>query len=84
MLMLTSGAVFMRRDREKQATYFTSGSRFGAADRLPCTGCSGTMTVMRRMPAANMPDFELQTFSCHECGNELLRIADEEGKPPKG
>jgi hypothetical protein len=41
------------------------------------------MTVMRRTLAANMPEFELQTFSCHECGNELVRIVDEEGKPPK-
>jgi transposase-like protein len=73
----------MQQDREKQSGYFEVGTSFGAADRLPCPACTGAMTVIRRTPAANMPEFELQTFSCHQCGNEFSRTVDENGKPPK-
>jgi hypothetical protein len=40
------------------------------------------MTISRRTPVDNLPGFELQTFSCHQCGNAWNRTVDHEGKPP--
>jgi len=31
----------------------------------------------------NLPVFELQTFSCHPCGDELIGVVDENEESPK-
>jgi hypothetical protein len=78
-----AGAGWMQHGSERDTSYFAPNSGFGASDRLSCPACSGTMTISRRTPVDNLPNFELQTFSCHQCGNEWNRTVDQNGKPPR-
>jgi hypothetical protein len=77
-----AGAGWMQQGSERDKSYFAPSSAFGASDRLSCPACSGTMTISRRTPVDNLPNFELQTFSCHQCGNDWNRTVDQNRKPP--
>jgi transposase-like protein len=57
---------------------------FGADDKPGCPKCGMTMTLIRRTPHSEHGDaYERQTFTCRECGHEIERSADTQGKPPR-
>ena len=58
---------------------------FGAGDLLACKHCDGTMLLTRRSPHPTLgPKYEEQVFTCTKCNREVMRDADEEGKPSTG
>jgi predicted RNA-binding Zn-ribbon protein involved in translation (DUF1610 family) len=54
---------------------------FGVEDRPPCPLCGAEMHLFRRSPEPVHHDYEVQVFSCMECGAEITRSADRKGKP---
>jgi ribosomal protein L37E len=62
-------------------TLLTGGRReFGADDKVGCNRCGGQSYISRRTPHPVLGrGFELQTFTCRECGHEQTRSADQAG-----
>jgi hypothetical protein len=55
-------------------------NRFGAHQGPTCPACTRSMYVTRRMPHPLYGNtYELQTFKCGTCGNEIERSADQSG-----
>jgi hypothetical protein len=53
---------------------------FGATDTFPCPECGGRMRISRRTPHGRLGvSHERQTFTCMQCGHEMLRDADAGG-----
>jgi hypothetical protein len=56
-------------------------TRFGATDNPICPKCSNRMCLTRRTPHPILGyDFELETFMCTVCENEIQRSADRLGE----
>ena len=56
--------------------------RFGAHLGPTCPACTRTMHVTRRAPHPVYGNtYELQTFKCRTCGDEIKRSADRSGLP---
>lgn len=55
---------------------------FGANDVFACTQCHGQMLLTRRSPHPDRGGFEEQRFTCTSCGRNVMRVVDENGKPP--
>jgi len=58
---------------------------FGADHGPTCPACSWEMHVTRREPhPLHGNKYELQTFECRTCRNEIERSADRSGLPHSG
>ncbi len=56
--------------------------KFGVHEGPICPACAKTMQVTRRTPhPLHGHTYELQTFECRTCGNEIERSADRSGRP---
>ena len=53
---------------------------FGADDHPTCPKCGQRMYVSRRTPHPLAPQHEVQTFTCKECEEELIRCVDGNGR----
>jgi hypothetical protein len=57
-------------------------NRFGSHQGPTCLACTQTMYVTRRTPHPSYGViYELQTFKCRICGDEIQRSADQWGLP---
>jgi hypothetical protein len=80
-----------RRARESLMAHWGLGTRsdtmlmqirFGAHHGPTCPACTRMMYVTRRTPHPLYGNtYELQTFKCRTCGDEIERSADQSGLP---
>jgi hypothetical protein len=71
-----SGLVSINRT-EKEVAVRT----FGADDQPECPSCGGVMSLSRRSPHAEFGGkYERQTFTCRDCGQDIERSADTDGR----
>jgi len=55
-------------------------SSFGAHDIFACKLCHGEMMLTRRSPHPKLGEkYELQRFTCQQCGHEANRAIDADG-----
>jgi hypothetical protein len=57
-------------------------NKYGINDRLPCPNCKMTMLLGQRTLHSTLTGFEVQTFNCKKCGNEIKRIVDVDCNTP--
>ena len=57
-------------------------NKYGINDRLPCPNCKMTMSVGSRTLHSTLTGFEVQSFACTKCGNEVERTVDVDGNLP--
>jgi transcription elongation factor Elf1 len=56
---------------------------FGVDDNLTCPRCGKLMGLTRRGPNSQLgASYERQIFTCRECGHDVERTVDVDGRPP--
>jgi len=57
-------------------------NKYGINDRLPCPNCKMTMLLGHRTLHSTLTGFEVQSFTCKKCGNEVERTVDVDCNTP--